>query len=291
MATANPYLRVTALVSTCAVVVLAGCASDKPKYAETFSDKGTYTRDYPVSGKDTCEAARRALLSQGYTIQKAQEDGVEAIKNFQEPDQKHTQLSLHVVCAPDGADGKHSTAFVNAVQDHYIIKKNSTSAGVGLSVLGSVSMPFGSSDDSLSKIASETIDKPDFYSNFFDLMARYMPKPGEDAAAAAAKVQAAKDQAAKDQAAKDQAAKDQAAKDQAAKDQAAKDQAAKDQAAKDQAAKDQAAKDQAAKDQAAKDQAAKDQAAKDQAAKDQSTPGTGTDSSGSSANPPSTSTP
>ncbi|OZI34899.1 hypothetical protein CAL29_15700 [Bordetella genomosp. 10] len=243
MSTATPYLRGAALASACTVLLLAGCASDRPKYAETFSDKGTYTRDYAVSGKDACEAARRALLSQGYTIDKVKDDGVDASKNFQEPDQKHTQLSMHVVCATDGRDGQHSTTFVNAVQDHYIIKKNSTSAGVGLSVLGSVSMPFGSSDDSLTKIASETIDSPDFYDNFFDLMARYMPKPAP--AGNVAQGQAAKDQAAKDQAAKDQAAKDQAAKDQAAKDQAAKDQAAKDQAAKDQAAKDQAAKDQA----------------------------------------------
>ncbi|MFC4278192.1 DUF2242 domain-containing protein [Achromobacter aloeverae] len=217
MSTATPYVRGAVLASACAALLLAGCASDKPKYAETFSDKGTYTRDYPVPGKDACEAARRALLSQGYTIQKAKDDGVDAIKNFQGQDQTHTQLSMHVVCATDGRDGRHSTAFVNAVQDHYIIKKNSTSAGVGLSVLGSVSMPFGSSDDSLSKIASETIDAPDFYDNFFGLMTRYMPAPESGAAA--------KDQAAKDQAAKDQAAKDQAAKDQAAKDQAAKDQA------------------------------------------------------------------
>ncbi|WP_158219228.1 MULTISPECIES: DUF2242 domain-containing protein [unclassified Achromobacter] len=279
MLTATPYWRGAALASIGAALLLAGCASsDKPKYAETFSDKGTYMRDYAVPGKDACEAARRALLSQGYTIQKAKDDGVDAIKNFQEPDQKHTQLSLHVVCAADGKDDKHSTAFVNAVQDHYIIKKNSTSAGVGLSVLGSVSMPFGASDDSLAKIASETIDSPDFYDNFFDLMARYMPKPGDDAAASAAKVQAAKDQAAKDQ----------AAKDQAAKDQAAKDQAAKDQAAKDQAAKDQAAKDQAAKDQAAKDQAAKDQAAKDQAAKDQPNPGSGSEPPADAGSPPPT---
>jgi len=250
MPTATPYLRGTALASISALLLLAGCASDKPKYAETFSDKGTYMRDYAVPGKDACEAARRALLSQGYAIQKASADGVDAIKNFQEPDQKHTQLSLHVVCATDGKDAQHSTAFVNAVQDHYIVKKNSTSAGVGLSVLGSVSMPFGSSDDSLAKVASETIDAPDFYDNFFDLMARYMPKPGTDTAGAAAKDQAAKDQAAKDQAAKDQAAKEQAAKDQAAKEQAAKDQAAKDQAAKDQAAKDQATTGQSTQDQA-----------------------------------------
>ena len=230
MPTATPYLRGTALASISAVLLLAGCATDKPKYAETFSDKGTYTRDYAVPGKDTCEAARRALLSQGYAIQKASAEGVDAIKNFQEPDQKHTQLSLHVVCATDGKDGQHSTAFVNAVQDHYIVKKNSTSAGVGLSVLGSVSMPFGSSDDSLAKVASETIDAPDFYDNFFDLMARYLPKPGSDTTGTAAKDQAGKDQAAKDQAAKDQAAKDQAAKDQAAKDQPAAGQSAQDQA-------------------------------------------------------------
>lgn len=220
-----------------ASVILTACAaSNKPKYAETFSDTNTYSRTYPASGGDTCEAARRALLSQGYTIGKAEAQAVDGVKNFQGDGEKHMQLSIHVVCAADGKDGKNTTAFVNAVQDHYIVKKNSSSAGVGLSVLGSVSMPFGSSDDSLAKVASETISSSDFYDGFFELMARYLPKQGEPApsvstpappvstpAATPPQAQDTKDSAAKDAAQKEAADKEAAQKEATQKDAAPQD--------------------------------------------------------------------
>lgn len=168
-------------------LLLAGCSGPRtPAYPENFSDTNTYSRAYPASNDATCEAARRALLSQGYTIGKAQADAVEGAKNFQDDEQKHQVISFHVVCTSDGHDALTTTVFVNAVQDHYIIKKVSNSAGVGLSVLGSLSMPIGSSDDSLTKIGSETISSPAFYDGFFDLMQRYLPKSAPAAKPAAA---------------------------------------------------------------------------------------------------------
>ncbi|ANN75895.1 hypothetical protein BAU07_01030 [Bordetella flabilis] len=159
------------------LLVLAGCAGNRPPaYPETFSDTSTYSRTYPATDKATCEAARRALLSQGYTIAKAQADGVEGQKNFQVEEDKHQVISFHVTCTSDHQASPNTSVFVSAVQDRYIIKKVSSSAGVGLSVLGSVSMPFGSSDDSLAKISSETISSPSFYEGFFDLIQRYLPK-------------------------------------------------------------------------------------------------------------------
>jgi hypothetical protein len=47
--------------------------------------------------------------------------------------------------------------FVSAVQDRYALKKSPTSASVGVGALGSVSLPFGSNDDSLVKVASSTV--------------------------------------------------------------------------------------------------------------------------------------
>lgn len=170
-------------------MALAGCTSTpRQAYPETFKDTSTYSRSYAASDAATCEAARRALLSQGYTIGKAQTDGVEGQKNFQVQDenQQHQVISFHVVCASDHHASPKTTVFVNAVQDRYIIKKTSSSAGVGLSVLGSVSMPFGSSDDSLAKISSETISASSFYEGFFDLLQRYLPQSGPAGGAAPA---------------------------------------------------------------------------------------------------------
>lgn len=47
-----------------------GCSSPKTAIYEheNFDDSGTFSRNYPVSDVAACEAARRALLSQGYII-------------------------------------------------------------------------------------------------------------------------------------------------------------------------------------------------------------------------------
>ena len=48
----------------------AGCSSKKAAIYEheNFDDSGTFSRNYPVTDKQSCEAARRALLSQGLSL-------------------------------------------------------------------------------------------------------------------------------------------------------------------------------------------------------------------------------
>jgi hypothetical protein len=79
-----------------------------------------------------------------------------------------------VVCTSDDSKSNVSTAYVNAVQDRYALKKSNTSASVGLSVFGSLSLPIGSSDDSMVKVASETIPAGTFYHRFFALVDHYL---------------------------------------------------------------------------------------------------------------------
>jgi len=61
------------------------------------------------------------------------------------------------------------------VQDRYALKKSPTSASVGVGALGSVSLPFGSNDDSLVKVASSTVQDAQFYRRFFDRLQQYLP--------------------------------------------------------------------------------------------------------------------
>jgi hypothetical protein len=61
------------------------------------------------------------------------------------------------------------------VQDRYALKKNPTSASVGVGVLGSVSLPIGSNDDSLVRVASKTVRDAEFYKRFFDRVNYYLP--------------------------------------------------------------------------------------------------------------------
>ena len=151
---------------------------------EAFGSTTTHARSYAASPADTCEAARRALLSQGFVINAADAEHVKGRKNFQPDAQVHVEIELGVVCAPEGATGRKTIAFVNALQDRYALKKSNNSASVGVGAFGSLSLPFSSSDDSLVKVASETITAAPFYDRFFALLQRYMAaepdRPGAD---------------------------------------------------------------------------------------------------------------
>jgi hypothetical protein len=174
---------------TLSLGLLCACSStNRVKFdPEEFGSTTAHTRSYPVAPAYTCEAARRALLSQGFVIMTANAERVDGRKSFQPEAEVHVQIEFHVVCAPDGTAGNKTLAFVNALQDRYALKKSSNSASVGVGPIGSLSLPFSSSDDSLVKVASETITAAPFYSRFFVLLQRYLAadsdasKPAEPA--------------------------------------------------------------------------------------------------------------
>ncbi|MNJ30150.1 hypothetical protein D3C77_247440 [compost metagenome] len=164
---------------------VSGCSSKKAAIYEheNFDDSGTFSRNFPVSEAGSCEAARRALLSQGYIITSSGAGQVNGNKSFQQTGDSHLQISFNVVCAPDSGDAKRSTMFANALQDRYALKKSNTSASLGVGVLGSVSMPIGSSDDSMVKVASETVTSAKFYERYFALVESFLPKEQKKKAA------------------------------------------------------------------------------------------------------------
>jgi len=158
-----------------AVVLLGGCGAANKSHPrvydqESFDTGRAFSREFVASPADTCNAARRALLSQGYVVQAGQEDQMEARKRFQPDGDTHVQIEFHVVCSPTARGARTAVAFVSAVQDRYTVKKTATSASVGVSPFGSISLPFSSGNDSLVKVASETIPRGRFYERFFDLV-------------------------------------------------------------------------------------------------------------------------
>ncbi|MGN6140393.1 MAG: DUF2242 domain-containing protein [Ralstonia sp.] len=156
---------------------LAACSSaPTPLYQQEQFDAAAspYARTFHAKSDATCEAARRALLSQGYVSSSPRADTIDGSKNFQPSNDSHVVISFHVVCAEANTEGTSSTAYVNAVQDRYTLKKTSTSASVGLSILGSVSLPIGSGDDSMVKVASETIPAGVFYERYFNLVDHFL---------------------------------------------------------------------------------------------------------------------
>lgn len=178
-----------------ALLGLAGCGSigknkDPMRASETFDSDNTYTQVFDNGPDQVCEAGRRALMSQGYVIQRADGLVVEGTKSFQPEADIHEQVQLRVSCVSQ-ADGR-SWAFASALQDRYGLKKSSTAASVG-TPMGSVSLPFGSTDDSLVKVASRTVQDGAFYKHFFALIQRYLPpapKPEDKKPAAVARAEA-----------------------------------------------------------------------------------------------------
>ncbi|RZI94971.1 MAG: DUF2242 domain-containing protein [Variovorax sp.] len=180
----RPLSRLLTALSVLAL--LAGCGSTSPRRVsyepEEFDSTTTHTRSYVATEAQTCEAARRALLSQGYMITAANADLVTGRKSFQPAPEVHVEVEFRAVCARDAArGGKRSTiAFVTALQDRYSLKKTNNSASVGVGAIGSLSLPFSSSDDAMVKVASETLTEERFYERFFNLMDRFLVAPGEE---------------------------------------------------------------------------------------------------------------
>jgi hypothetical protein len=101
------------------------------------------------------------------------DDTVDATKNFQPTNDSHIVVEVHVVCTPGDATNS-SIVYVNAIQNGYALKKSDTSASVGLSILGSVSVPIRSNSDAMVKVSSETIQSAAFYKRFFELVSHYL---------------------------------------------------------------------------------------------------------------------
>lgn len=156
--------------------LLAGCSAPAKVYSpqEDFGSVATYSRLFDAAPAQTCEAARRALLSQGYIINTHQAEMVEGRKNFQPGADAHLQMMIRVVCVPESANGKVSLGFVTALQDQYTLKKTNNSASLGVGGVGSLSLPLLASDEALIKVGSETITSDVFYDSFFDLIKRYL---------------------------------------------------------------------------------------------------------------------
>lgn len=158
-----------------AAALLSGCTSLKSAsyHTEEFGASDVFAHSFAGTDQAACEAARRALLSQGYVISEARTAFIKGRRKFQPESDIHVEIEFSVVCAPDSKGSNSTTVFANAVRDRYTLKKNSNSASIGVGGIGSVSLPFGATDDSLVKVASETIPTGKFYERFFELVERY----------------------------------------------------------------------------------------------------------------------
>jgi hypothetical protein len=144
---------------------LSGCGGHNVYRGEEFGPESPFRFRFAVSPEAACEAARLALLGQGYVVADLQAlDTVEAKKEFQPDDEHNVVLEFHVVCK--GVEGG-AMVFASATQSEYELKKTRGATSLSVPSAGSISLPWGKTTESLIKVASKTIDDADFYRRFF----------------------------------------------------------------------------------------------------------------------------
>lgn len=157
---------IAALLASVLTLVTACSSPPRPFYAQdSFGGNSPFQKHVPDDTALACEAAQRTLLGDGYTIEGNSAKGTfKGRKAYRINGDRSTFVEMSVVCLPD-AEG--STVFANGLISAYELKKAPTSASIGLSVIGSVSLPIGQSVDSMVKVSDETITDRAFYQRFF----------------------------------------------------------------------------------------------------------------------------
>lgn len=152
-----------------AVVVLSGCAHHPPP--QQFTASAPFSRTFTGSGDTVCWSVKRALLSQGYMLDRPNDAGVLTGARDDQPKPKlNVTTRLQTTCA-DNRNGT-SIVFVTAEREENKLQKmkQTTSVGVGPATL---TMPAGSARV-LGTVRRETVKDPVFYNQFFGLVQNYV---------------------------------------------------------------------------------------------------------------------
>ncbi|HEY2464893.1 MAG TPA: DUF2242 domain-containing protein [Steroidobacteraceae bacterium] len=169
-------------IVTAALGLLVGCAHHPPP--REFTADAPFSRNFSGSGDAVCWSVKRAMLSQGYMLDRPNDAGVMTGSRDEQPGPKvNITTRLQTTCA-DNRNGT-SIVFVTAVREENKLQKmkQSTSVGVGPATL---TMPAGSAKV-LGTVSRETIKDPNFYGQFFTLVQGYVGQEKVAQAAAATK--------------------------------------------------------------------------------------------------------
>jgi Uncharacterized protein conserved in bacteria (DUF2242) len=163
------------LASLFAVALAAtGCAS-KRDTRPPFTGAAPFSRTVSGSGDAVCWSVKRAMLGQGYMLERSSEPGVlTGTKDSQPKEKLNVTIHLQTSCA-DNRNGT-SIVFVTADREESKLQnmKQTTSAGIGPATL---TMPAGSAKV-LGIVRRETIEDPNFYNGFFALVEGFVAQEG-----------------------------------------------------------------------------------------------------------------
>jgi hypothetical protein len=165
--------KLTGAMGGCAalgvIALLAGCAAHRP--AAHFTSDAPFSRVISGSGDTVCWSVKRALLSQGYMLDRPNDAGVlTGLRDEQSEPKLNVTTRLQTSCA-DNRNGT-SIVFVTAVREENRLQKmkQMTAVGIGPATL---TMPSGSAEV-LGTVKRATITDANFYNQFFSLVQSYV---------------------------------------------------------------------------------------------------------------------
>jgi hypothetical protein len=159
--------RHSAVALVTGLLAVPGCAHKHDLARDSIKADAPFSRTYSGSGDMVCWSVKRALLSQGYMLDRPNESGVlTGTRDFQPEPKLNVTLRLQATCA-DNKDGS-SIVFATAIREDSRLQKmkQSTSVGIGPATL---TMPSGSAEV-LGTVRRETLQDPAFYDRFFTLV-------------------------------------------------------------------------------------------------------------------------
>lgn len=150
--------------------LLAACTTTplpRVYQTETFAVETPFLYYSSKEPGGACETGKRALLSQGYQVEGEKSLNIRGEKYFLPKPEQATKLTISLVCLPSSLG---SAVYASAMETHFELKSRGSSAGVSLSGLGSVSLPWAADKDTLVKMGEVTITDAVFYQRLFELI-------------------------------------------------------------------------------------------------------------------------
>ena len=158
-----------------AAQLLAACGG-AGSYAqrEEFASEARHRRDFAVAAPSLCDAARRAMLGDGYIVTRSEDGPLLGGKEFQVDENRHAILNLYVNCEPRAGG---ATLFVTATEEHFDVKATRQSSTIGFPVLAPLYFGTLREAESQVKIRGETITENAFYERYYRAVQRELTPP------------------------------------------------------------------------------------------------------------------
>lgn len=165
----------SAFVALLLVQLLTACGGpDSYAQREDFAAEARHRRDFSVAAAPLCDAARRALLGDGYVVTRGEDGRMFGGKEFQVDDNRHAILNLYVSCE---ARAGGATLFVTATEEHFDVKATRQSSSIGFPVLAPLYFGTLREADSQVKIRGETVTENAFYERYYRAVQRELTPP------------------------------------------------------------------------------------------------------------------